>query len=252
MKRFINSLWAIIALAILPGFALAQAQTKPLATAGYTDGQGKALPGGDTRMTVTSDGKTTTMKLSNLYAYGEANIDPKDPKAERKAWYGSNKAYFQGGTVYAMKLGNDWRGSRTATSVDLKADNGLAILASGKVGDDEVTLTFGSRRAGPSVRYECQPLNYLLVRADGSRAWLGQPGWKTSNTEAGIGDHMVLVSTPEFPNGDGHYPATAVCYDANGQIVKLTPEMRAELAKVIQPPADYNKSRQTAKKRADD
>ena len=230
MKKLFTSLGASLALIILPGIVLAQTTVAKIATQGYTDVQGKALPGGDTRMTVNSDGKRTTMKLGNLFAYGEAQANV-DGNGKREAWYGANPDYFKGGTVYAMKLGNDWRGGRTAASVDLKADNGLAILAQGKIGDDEVTLTFDSRKAPPSVKYDCQPLNYLLVKADGKRAWLGHPGWKTSNTAAGIGDHMVLAQN------DKRFPATAVCYDTNGQIVPLTPTMRAELAKVIQPPA---------------
>ncbi len=227
--RFITFFWACATLITLPSIVLAQA-TKTLAVQGYTDSAGNTLPGGDTRMTVTSDGKTTTMRLANLYAYGEAGTRP-DENGKREAWYGANKVYFAGGTVYAMKLGNDWRGSRTAASVDLKADNGLAILAQGKIGDNEVTLTFPSRKAAANVKWDCQPLNYLLVKADGKRAWLGHPGWATSNTASSIGDFTVLA------DNDKRFPAQAVCYDANGQVVRLTPAMRAELAKVIQPPA---------------
>lgn len=231
MKRSITSLWALAALAALPGTLLAQsaAPAKTIAAAGYTDSQDNMLPGGDTRMTVNSNGRQTTMRLNNLYAYGEAGALP-DDNGKREAWYGSNKQYFAGGTVYAMKLGDDWRGARTAQSVDLKADNGLAILAQGKIGDNEVTLTFPSRKA-VGVKYDCQPLNYLLVKADGRRAWLGHPGWATSNNASSIGDFTVLA------NNDKRFPAQAVCYDGNGQVVKLTPAMRAELAKVIQPPA---------------
>lgn len=242
MKKLFTSLWAFFALIALPMFAFAQAAApnKGMAVTGYTDAQGKVLPGGDTRMSVTSDGKRTTMKLSNLYAYGEATLDA-NGNGKRQAWYGSNPEYFKGGTVYAMKLGNDWRGGRTAASVDLKADNGLAILAASKVGNDEVVLNFDSRHAGANVQYDCQPLNYLLVKADGKRAWLGHPGWAQTNTSASIGDHMVLAQN------DKRFPATAVCYDKNGQIVKLTPAMRAELAKVIQPPAGAEEATAKAK-----
>lgn len=238
MKRFIVSLWAIIALITLPGIALAQKTA--VAVAGYTDAKGATLPGGDTRIDLRSDGKTTTMRLANLYAYGEAGVLP-DENGKREAWYGSNPGYFKGGTVYALRLGNDWRGGRTAAQVDLNADKGVTVLTKGTVGDNEVTLTFPSRKAGAGVQFDCQPLNYLLVKADGKRAWLGHPGWAQSNTAGGIGDYMVLA------NGDRRFPATAACYDANGQIVKLTPAMRAELAKVILPPAGANEATKLAK-----
>ncbi len=241
MKR-ITSLWALAALIVLPGTLLAQsaAPAKTLATAGYTDAQGNTLPGGDTRIDLRSDGKSTTMRLANLYAYGEAGAQP-DENGKREAWYGSNPTYFKGGTVYALRLGNDWRGGRTAAQVDLNADKGVTILAKGQVGDNEVVLTFPSRKAGPGVQFDCQPLNYLLVKADGKRAWLGHPGWAQSNTSGGIGDYMVLAAN------DKRFPATAACYDANGQIVKLTPAMRAELAKVIQPPAGAKEATAKAK-----
>ncbi len=69
------------------------------------------------------------------------------------------------------------------------------------------------------------------MKADGKRAWLGHGGYKASNTAPGIGDHLVLA------NNDRRFPATVVCYNATGKIVPLTPELRAELAKTIQPPA---------------
>ena len=240
MKKLFTSLTALVVLIALPGLALAQTQSKTLAVAGYTDAKGTALPGGDTRITLKSDGKGTTLTLSNLYAYGEAGALPNE-NGKREAWFGDKPDYFKGGTVYAMKLGNDWRGGRTAAQVDLNADKGVAILAQGKIGNNEVTLTFPSRKAGAGVQFDCQPLNYLLVKADGKRAWLGHPGWATSNTAAGIGDYMVLA------NDDKRFPATAACYDANGQIVKLTPAMRADLAKVIQPPAGSKEATASAK-----
>lgn len=236
-KLLVSFLWALAALIALPSIALAQ---KTVAVAGYTDAKGAALPGGDTRIDLRSDGKSTTMRLANLYAYGEAGSLP-DENGKREAWYGSNPGYFKGGTVYALRLGNDWRGGRTAAQVDLNADKGVTILAKGQVGDNEVVLTFPSRKAGPGVQFDCQPLNYLLVKADGKRAWLGHPGWAASNTAGSIGDYMVLAAN------DKRFPATAACYDANGQIVKLTPAMRAELAKVILPPAGSKEATAQAK-----
>ena len=254
MKTSFKTFWATIALITLPGTLLAQATApakKDFAVAGYTDAQGKALPSGDIRINVKSDGKTTTLTLENLCAFGEANVDPKDLKAERKACYNANPDYFKGSTAYIMKLGNDWRGGRTAASVDLKADGGLASLASAKVGDNQVTFTFPSRKAGQGVKHDCQPINYLLVKADGVKVWLGHPGWKSSNDSPGIGDYTGLVRTADFEKGDGHYPFGALCYNANGLIDPLTPQMRNDLARIVQPPSDY-KPRNVAEKKPQD
>jgi hypothetical protein len=225
MKTFAG---ATIALAVSAAFS------GDLAVTGYTDPSGKLVAGGgDTRLTVTSDGTTTTMNLANLYAYGEAGIKRLEP-GKRQAWWGSNPEYFRGGTVYVLKLGNDWRGGKTAASVKLDEDNGLVVLAKAPVGDNEVTFTFPSRKAGAAVQYDCQPLNYLLVNK-GKRAWLGHPGWATDNSSAGIGPHMVLA------NNDQRFPSTVVCYDKAGAIVAVTPAMRTDLAKIVQPPADADK-----------
>lgn len=230
MTKLTKLSWVLVALITLPSIALAQTPAqKPIAVAGYTDAKGQPLPGGDTRIEVKSDGTTTTMVLQNLYAYGEAGMKP-DENGKREAWYGSNPGYFQGGTVYALRLGNDWRGGRTAAQVDLTADKGVAVLGQGKVGDNQVTITFPSKKAAASVRLEFQPMNFLLVKADGKKAWLGHAGWAVTNTSTGIGDFLVLAAN------DKRFPATVVGYDQKGMIVKLTPETRAELAKVILPP----------------
>ncbi len=243
MKKLMCKKGLIIALAVvLPGLTLAAppkqkavaATGSGMAVAGYTDATGKILPGGDTRMELRSEGGTTTLSLANLYAYGEAGIKRLEP-GKRQAWYGSNPEYFRGGTVYVLKLGDDWRGERTAASVKLDADKGLVVLAKAPIGDDTVVLTFPSRKAGSGMQFDCQPVNFLLAKADGGRAWLGHPGWAKDNTDAAIGDYMVLV------NNDQRYPATVLCYDGAGNIVPVTPAMRADLAKIIQPPADADK-----------
>jgi hypothetical protein len=174
------------------------------------------------------------MAIANLYAYGEAGLKRLEP-GKRQAWYGSNPEYFKGGTVYVLKLGNDWRGGKTAASVKLDEDNGLVVLAKAPVGDNEVALSWPSRKAGAAVQYDCQPLNYLLVKADGKRAWLGHSGWAPDNSSAGIGPYMVLA------NNDQRFPATVVCYDKAGGIVPITPAMRVELSRIVQPPADADK-----------
>lgn len=230
MKTLMKNWAAIVAFAV-SGFAFAG----DLAVSGYTDPSGKAVSGGgDTRLTVTSDGTTTNMSVTNLYAYGEAGIKRLEP-GKRQAWYGSNPGYFNGGTVYVLKLGNDWRGGKTAASVKLDDDNGLVVLAKAPVGQDEALFKWPSRKAGAQVKFECQPLNYLLVKADGKRAWLGHSGWATDNSSPGIGPHMVLA------NNDQRFPATVVCYDQKGDVIPVTPAMRTDLSKIIQPPADADK-----------
>ena len=236
MKQLRNFFWAFIAL-IVPAFALAQtpaakptpAPSAKIAVDGYTDDKGHPLPGGDSVITFNSDGNTTTLVLSNLYAYGEASEKEGGANAKREAWYGENPAYFRGGTVYALELGNDWCGGKTAASVKLdKCKDG--ILASAKVGDNQVVLKFPTRKAnGTAVRYV--PMNFLLVKADGKQAWIGHAGWKQSNNAAGIGDHLVLAAN------DKRFPATVVGYDAAGKVVKLTPESRKELSRIILPPS---------------
>ncbi len=236
-NRFITSrLWALVALIVLPGLASAQA------VKGYTDDKGALLPStGDTRIDMRSDGTTTKLRLGNLYAYGEAGAG-KDDNGQRQAAYAANPEYFKGGTVYAMRNGEDWCGGRTAQSViaALEGGNGKkcgAIIAQGKIGDNEVEMTFpsmkatGTDKAGKPIEWTCQGMTLLLKKADGKAAWLGHPGWKTSNDAAGIGDYMVLA------DNDKRFPSTAACYDKAGQILKLTPAMRAELARIIQPPA---------------
>lgn len=224
MKQFAGALLALAASVSFAG---------EMAVNGYTDASGKLVTGGgDTRLTVTSDGTMTSMTMSNLYAYGEAGLKRLEP-GKRQAWYGSNSEYFRGGTVYVLKLGNDWRGGKTAASVKLDDDNSAVVLAKAPIGDNNVAFTFPSRKA--EVQYDCQPLNYLLVKADGKRAWLGHSGWATDNSSSGIGPHMVLV------NNDQRFPATVICYDKTGNIVAVSPTMRNDLAKIIQPPADADK-----------
>lgn len=240
MKKLLVSLiWALAALIALPSLTLAQTPPKTIAVAGYTDAKGAALPGGDTQIAVTSDGKMATLTLTNLYAYGEAGMAANET-GKREAWYGSNPGYFRGATVYALKLGNDWRGGRTAAQVDLSADKGTVVLGQGKVGDNTVTIYFPAKKAAAGVRTEYQPMAFLLVKADGKKAWLGHAGWAQSNTSAGIGDFMVLAAN------DKRFPATVVGFDVNGQVVKLTPADRAELARVIQPPAGAQEATKAA------
>lgn len=236
MKRYITSLWAIIALTVvLPGLAAAQV------VKGYTDAKGAPLPStGDTRIDMRSDGAITTLRLGNLYAYGEAGAE-KDANGQRQAAYAANPEYFKGGTVYAMRNGEDWCGGRTAQSVIAALEGGSkkcgAIIGQGKIGDNEVGMTFpsmkatGTDKSGKPIEWTCQGMTFLLKKADGKAAWLGHSGWKTSNDAAGIGDHLVLA------DNDKRFPSTAACYDKAGQILKLTPAMRTELARTIQPPA---------------
>lgn len=250
MKRF----WAIIALATLPGFALAQ--TSAPVVKGYTDAKGTLLPNtGDTRIDMRSDGTTTTLRLGNLYAYGEAGAG-KDDNGARQAAYAANPEYFKGGTVYAMRNGEDWCGGRTADSVLTALKGGSkkcgAIIGQGKVGDNEVGMTFpslrasGTDKAGKPIDWTCQGMTLLLEKADGKAAWLGHPGWKPTNDSAGIGDYMVLA------DGDKRFPSTVACYDKSGQVLKLTPQMRAELARIIQPPAGAKEATTKAVARAKD
>ena len=229
---------ALVALA-----ASVAASAGNLAVGGYTDSSGNVLSSaGDTRLTVVSDGTTTTMSMANLYAYGEAGPKRLEP-GKRQAWFGSDPGYFKGGTVYVLKLGNDWRGGKTAASVNLDADNGLVVLAKAPVGADEVVFTWPSRKAGPAVKYDCQPLNYLLVKADGNRAWLGHSGWAQDNTSSGIGPYLVLANNAQ------RFPATVVCYGRDGEIVPVTQPVRTELAKIIQPPADADRPLASAQSR---
>lgn len=252
MKRLICSIWASVALSILPGLALAQATPsgKPVVK-GYTDAQGALLPNsGDTRIDMKSDGKTTTLRLGNLYAYGEAGAD-KDGNGKRQAAYTVNPEYFKGGTVHAMRIGEDWCGGRTADSALAALKSGSkkcgAIIGQSKVGDNDVNFTFpsmaasGTDKQGKPIEWSCQGMSFVLEKADGKAAWLGHPGWKTSNTEAGIGDYIVLA------DNDKRYPATAACYDKAGQILKLTPAMRADLARIFQPPAGSREATAKAK-----
>lgn len=235
MKQLHKFLWAFIAL-IVPAFALAQtpapkaaAPTAKIAVDGYTDSKGHPLPGGDSVVSFNSNGNTTTLVLENLYAYGEASDKEGGADAKREAWYGDNPAYFRGGTVYALELGNDWCGGKTAASVKLdKCKDG--IIAKAVVGDNQVVLKFPTRKAdGTSIRYV--PMNFLLVKADGKQAWIGHAGWKPNNNAVGIGDFMVLAAN------DKRFPATVVGFDTAGKVVKLTPESRKELSRIIQVPS---------------
>lgn len=232
MKQLRNFFWALIAL-IVPVFALAQTPSAPaakIAVDGYTDDKGHPLPGGDSVINFNSDGSTTTLTLTNLYAYGESSEKEGGADAKREAWYGENPAYFRGGTVYALELGNDWCGGKTAASVKLDNKCKDGVIASAKVGDNQVVLRFPTRKAnGTSVRY--LPMNFLLVKADGKQAWLGHAGWKPNNNAVGIGDFMVLAAN------DKRFPATVVGYDTSGKVVRLTPQSRRELARIIQPPS---------------
>lgn len=236
MKQLRNLFWAFIAL-IVPAFTLAQtpaakpapASAAKIAVDGYTDDKGHPLPGGDSVIRFDSDGSTTTLILTNLYAYGEASEKEGGADAKREAWYGNNPGYFRGGTVYALELGNDWCGGKTAASVKLdRCKDG--ILAKAPVGDNQVVLQFPTRKAnGTAVRYV--PMNFLLVKADGKQAWIGHAGWKPNNNAVGIGDFMVLAAN------DKRFPATVVGYDTAGKVVKLTPESRRELSRIIQVPS---------------
>lgn len=252
MMKLIQRFSAIIVLAILPGLALAQ--TSAPVVKGYTDAKGAMLPNtGDTRIDMRSDGTTTTLKLGNLYAYGEAGAG-KDDNGARQAAYAVNPEYFKGSTVHAMRIGEDWCGGRTAQSVLEALKGGSkkcgATIASAKVGDNEVALTFpsmkasGVDKAGKPIDWTCQGMSLLLEKADGKAAWLGHPGWKTSNDQPGIGDYMVLA------DNDKRFPATAACYDKSGQILRLTPQMRNTLAQIFQPPAGAKEATKQAVARA--
>jgi hypothetical protein len=226
MKRIAIVLAALAAMitSFFAGPAVAQ-----LTVRGYTDGQGKPLPTTGITMDMQTRGGETTLALRNLMIFGDAG--EKNEPGKRLATYAANPERFKGGTVYALKLGADWRGGRNAGQVDLKAENGVAVLAQAPVGNNEVVLKFRGLKAAQGQPAACQPMNFLIVMPDGKRAWLGHAGWAASNEDAGIGDYMVLA------RNIGSYPATVACYDGQGNQLRLTPAMRAELAQIVQPPA---------------
>lgn len=197
--------WALVAL-IVPSFVLAQ-------TVDIGDGK---TTGGDTRITVSTSGQMVNVTLSNLYAY--------DDNGNRLAYAGDKPEYFAGATVYALRI-DDWRGGPKAASVDLAADNARTVLGSAKVVDGTVTLSYPYRQP-TAGNVSCQPMNFLH---GGQRVWIGHPGWKKTNTEAGIGPFMVLVGN------DSSKPATVVCVDAAGKVLPLTAELRQILASRLMP-----------------
>lgn len=235
MKTSVSILMAF-AIAILPGLALAQAKPT-VAVDGNTDAVGKLLPTGGTSMTATSDGKTTTLTLRQLYAFGEAGLGKGENGAKKKL-------DMEQGTAYMLRANSrDWRGGRTAASVKLDDDKGAVILAKGVITDNTVTFTFPSGRAKPGDPFDCKSTNFLVQPKSGNRAdraWLGHPGWAAANTAPNIGDYMVLAGD------DARFPATALCYDANGKLVPLTPAMRAELSKIINKPEGADKATRVA------
>jgi len=250
MKRFFISLSAVLAIGLTPLFAFAQTGTG-LVHKGYTDPNGALLPKGDSiKMSVKSEGGTTTVTINGLHAYGEANLNPKDSAAKQEAIYQANPAYFDGGTVYALRHGNYWRGGRTATSVDLQADKSAAVLAKGPVakgdGTGQVTLTFPSLKAAKD--FECQSTTFMILKKDNKRAWIGHSGYATSNLAGNIGDHLFLVRGHD-ERDDARFPGTGFCYDKTGALVPLTTmyqgkSLRLHLAKLVQKPAGVEQDAQ--------
>lgn len=206
----------------------------------YTDAKGQPLPSGDTKIDLQSDGTTTTLRLQNLYAYGEAGMKPNE-NGERKAAYATDPNYFKGGTVYAMRNGENWCGSKSADSVVAAIRNKSkkcgAIIGQAKIGDNFLGMNFPSLKAsgtdaqGKPIEWACQTTTFVLEKSDGKGVFLGHPGWATSNTDPSIGDYLVLAAN------QSRFPATALCYDTAGKILKLTPKMRAELATIIKVPS---------------
>lgn len=239
MRKLIAFFFAAIAALVLPSFTLAQG-TGGLPVSGYTDAKGVPLPtASDIRMSVKNNNGKTTVTITGLQAYGEANVDGRDGGAQRLARYSDNAAFFDGGTIYALNHGNKYRGGRTAASAKLDEDKGIMVLAKGTVGKDQVILNFPSLRAQQD--FDCQSVSFLLVRKGGDkdtalRHWLGHPGYASTNQSAGIGDYMVLAQN------DQRFPATAFCYDKGGQLAVLSTKrangltLREELARIIQRP----------------
>lgn len=240
MRSFLKNLLAIAAIITLPGFVLAQ-QPTGLVVNGYTDLKGAPLPAAsDIRMTVKNDGKQTTITITGLQAFGEANVD-KDGSAQRLARYSDKPDFFDGGTVYALNHGNKYRGGRTAASTKLNDDKGIMVLAKAAVGKDQVVLTFPNAKAEGDL-YGCNTTSFLLVRRGGDkdtnlRHWLGHAGYATANNAPGIGDYLFLAQD------DARFPGTGFCYDKAGQLVSLStkrvkdgPTLRDELARIVQRP----------------
>ena len=252
MKRSLISFSAILAIGATPLFAFAQTG---LVHKGYTDLNGALLPKGDSiKMSPKSDGTTTTVTITGLHAYGEANLNPKDGAARQEAIYQTNPAYFDGGTVYALRHGNDWRGGRTASSVDLQADKSAAVLAKGAVtkgdGTGQVTLTFPSLKA--VKEFECQTTTWMILKKDGKKAWIGHAGYATSNSASSIGDYLFLVQGSDNRD-DARFPGTGFCYDKAGALVPLTTmyqgkPLRLHLAKMVQKPAGIDQDAKVAQK----
>lgn len=235
MKTSVSILMAF-AIAILPGLALAQAKPT-VAVEGNTDASGKVLPTGGTSMAVTSDGKTTTLTLRKLYTFGEAGLGKGETGVKKQM-------DLEQGTAYMLRANSrDWRGGRTAASVKLDDDKGTVVLSKAVIANDTVTFTFPSGKAKAGDPFDCKSTNFLFQSKSGNRAdraWLGHPNWAASNTAPNIGDYMVLAGD------DARFPATALCYDANGKLVPLTPAMRAELAKIINKPEGADKATKVA------
>ncbi len=250
MKLTFVSLLTAFAVTVLPGIASAQGTpTGGIVHPGYTDKAGAPLPTGDIRMSIKNEGGTTTVTIIGLHAYGEANLNPKDGTAAREATYAANPGYFDGGTVYALRHGADWRGGRTASSVDLTADKGAAVLAKGPVakgdGTGQVTLTFASLKAAKD--FECQTATFMIRTKANKNAWVGHSGYAASNTAANIGDYLFLAQ------GDKRFPGTGFCYNTAGALVPLTTlyqgqPLRQHLAKMVQKPAGADDQVAAAKK----
>ena len=218
---------------------------------GNTDIDGNLLPTGGTTMSVKSDGTTTTVTLGNLAAHGEVVMSDKGMKsAPLAASYASNPAFFNGATVLMLNTTNEgWAGGMTAASV-VKAlaehpdKASKAVRAKATVNGNSVTFTFPSGRAETGKPLDCRPTNFVVqpVAGKGQPAWLDHAGWAPSNTDVGIGPHMVLAhNTKDFP-------ATVFCYNSRGLIEPITAAMRAELAQGINPPLGYQEMVQRVNK----
>ena len=174
MKKIIATVLCIMTMAAVQFLGTAQAADK-MTVAGYDKQHATAVSTDIIPGTVDANGYVITVKnpvaVFDREVQGVKALD--DPaRRGKKVWvatYAENPELFNGATLYAIGLGDNWPGQgKTLGRINLEK-----ALASGTIVNGVVKLQFARQKNEPYW----QPVSWIIKLADGKMAWGGHPGY---------------------------------------------------------------------------
>lgn len=205
MKRIAAVLLTMATVAVVGSFTATQAADK-MAVAGY-DKQHQTSNGPYLSFSNVNQGGYSVIVNGPVAVFDQEIQGVKaldDPaRKNQRVWVATcaeNSSLFEGATLYALGLGDNWPGEgKSLGKIDLSK-----ALATGNISKCVAELQFSRQK---SEAY-WQPITWMVKLADGKMAWGGHPGYPngpyiahTKNgaplTAWGVTGNKIIPPTPE-------------------------------------------------------